>query len=233
MPMICSASWTICGASSDDATLRLFILSAQPIGEQLLHAASGCVMISSNSAASAVHVVAQRLQRRPTSLGEAGRLGRHRARLLARLGAHEGGRRARPRRSRCRATRADHRMCEYGTIVCADDVGERARQDLLLGPEDVSLKPGLHVPRMPSVSQVVVCVERAVRPCARARAPDRSAARRRRGAQVTSRSSACSPYETVVASLSSVKRPLVALDSAQMLRAHVAPDADLRGDRAR
>ena len=41
MPMICSASWTIRGAISDDATLMLFILSAQPIGEQLLHAASG------------------------------------------------------------------------------------------------------------------------------------------------------------------------------------------------
>ena len=154
--MICSASCTICGASSEATTLRLFILSAKPIGEQLLHARRARrhrVELGAPAPCTLLRIACSCTD----DFGQARRRRRHRARVLARLGAHE--RRARARRASAAmpSHSAAHRMCEYGTIVCAERVGERAGQDLLLGPDDSSLKPGLQVPRMPSVSQVLVC----------------------------------------------------------------------------
>ena len=53
---------------------------------------------------------------------------------------------------------ADHRMCEYGTIDCAELSANEPGTICSTGPRDSSRKPGLQVPRMPIVSQVVVCL---------------------------------------------------------------------------
>ena len=72
------------------------------------------------------------------------------------------------------------------------------------------------------------CGQRVVALAREARAPGRSAPQSGARRQVTSRSSACSPYDTVVASLASVKRSPSRLDGADA-RPRVAAGADLRG----
>ena len=52
---------------------------------------------------------------------------------------------------------ADHRMCENETMVCAEASANEPGSTCSSGPEEVSLKPGLQVPRIPIVSQVPVC----------------------------------------------------------------------------
>ncbi len=52
---------------------------------------------------------------------------------------------------------ADQRMCEYGTMVWAEESAKEPGTICDSSPEEVELKPGLQVPRMPRVSQSVVC----------------------------------------------------------------------------
>ena len=161
MPMICSASWTMLRRHLRRRHLDVVHLERPAHGEQLLHAGRARHDLVELGGL-AVHVVAHRLQRRPRARARCVAFGGTTPGFL-RASARTKARRARERRrSRCRATRADHRMCEYDTIVCADASANEPGSTCASGPDDVSLKPGLHVPRMPIVSQVVVCVERAV-----------------------------------------------------------------------
>src|SRR5690349_12972916 len=154
-PAICSAWWTISGAASDEPTLRLFILSAQ-LMDSRSSMPEGCAVIESNSPASA-----SQLLRMACSWVET------LARRVAMGGTVPGLRRASARTNEpARDTaspampdhRADHRMCEYGTMVCADESAKEPGMICSTGPDDSSLKPGLQVPRMPMVSQLVVWV---------------------------------------------------------------------------
>ena len=124
---------------------------------------------------------------------------------------------------------ADHRMCEYGTIVCAEMSANGPGRICSSAPAGPSLKPGLHVPRMPS--RVPACPSAsACCPSLRtARAPGRScgssvAAARdedaRRRARRTTRWSRPCRAEAAVARF----------DRADA-RARVAQGADLRRDR--
>jgi hypothetical protein len=70
----------------------------------------------------------------------------HRAGLLARLAADE----------LRRAADRVRRMCEYGTIVCADESAKLPGTICAAAPAPANFAPGLHVPRMPSVSHVPV-----------------------------------------------------------------------------
>ena len=51
-----------------------------------------------------------------------------------------------------------HRMCEYGTMVCADDSANAPGRICSTPADATNFAPGLQVPRMPSVSQPVVGV---------------------------------------------------------------------------
>ena len=50
-----------------------------------------------------------------------------------------------------------HSMCEYGTMVCADESAKLPGMICVAAPAPENFAPGLHVPRMPSVSHVPVC----------------------------------------------------------------------------
>ncbi len=152
---------------------------------------------------------------------------------LARLAAwrRRARRRARDRRrrSRCRASRCDQRMCDTGTIVWrrpGNGVGRtcsgRIRARIT--------KPGEHVPRIPSGSQLPVCSSSIWSACASTSTwslPSASGARRRR-------------HEEVVGIGAIAHRGRLLLERAQLAlgrrhggnRApHVAAGPDLRGDR--
>ena len=91
-------------------------------------------------------------------LGQAGRGGRHGAGRLARLAAHELRRPWPPHRRRCPTTATTTGCASTGTMVCAELSANEPGTICSSGPEDSSRNPGLQVPRMPSVSQLVVCV---------------------------------------------------------------------------
>ena len=130
--------------------------------------------------------------------------GGHRAGLLARLGADELrgaadriGRDAPPQRRPQDVRVRHHRLRRR--------VGERAGHDLRRrAPWPENFAPGLHVPRMPSVSHMP-CLRRACTgPSRTARAPDRSPRHRPRAGTSRAARRRAAPYDTVVASLSSV-----------------------------
>src|SRR6185312_6448507 len=118
-------------------------------------AAGSAALIASNSVAQACELV--RIVGRSTWA---------RARSTALGGTLPGLRRAAPRThvaARCSASvampvhNADHRMCEYGTIVSAEESANEPGTICSGLPWPENLAPGLQVPRMPSVSQVPVC----------------------------------------------------------------------------
>src|SRR3954471_8037601 len=115
----------------------------------------------------------------------------------------------------------DQRMCENGTIDCADESAKLPGTICSSGPEDVSLNPGLQVPRMPSVSQVVDCssLKSPLRTSTSTWSLAPASGARR---QVTRMASAWAQYEPVVASLFNVKRPPLR-STAQMLE-RVSPE---------
>src|SRR5687768_5524784 len=94
----------------------------------------------------------------------------------------------------------DQRMCEYGTMVCAELSANEPGRICSTGPEDSRRKPGLQVPRMPSVSQVVVWVSEAS-PLLTSTSTWSLAGASASLRQVTSMASAWAQYEPVVASL--------------------------------
>src|SRR3954454_21165235 len=136
MPQICSAAWTICGAASDAAILRLFNRSAQPIDSRS--------SISSPSASkSAAHDAT--LCRSDCSITEAC------ASRVAADGTVPGFFRASARTyaaPRAMASlaipshTAAQRMCEYGTIDCADESANDPGTICASAPDDVTSYPG-------------------------------------------------------------------------------------------